>query len=129
MPVLDGNMDADGLSDARSLAASMRGGGDEPEDREVAGAFSPIKKQQPEVIVQTPQDSVSVNSMESNISTLCQTDALLSVLAEDLLPVRPHRIEPRNQKRRRKAYPVMVKPRAELRARMLHPKHTKTLSP
>jgi hypothetical protein len=28
MPVLDGNMDADGLSDARSLAASMRGGGD-----------------------------------------------------------------------------------------------------
>lgn len=57
------------------------------------------------------------------------TDALLSVLAEDLLPVRPHRIEPRNQKRRRKAYPVMVKPRAELRARMLHPKHTKTLSP
>ena len=80
MPVLDGNMDADGLSDARSLAASMRGGGDEPEDREVAGAFSPIKKQQPEVIVQMPQDSVSVNSMESNISTLCQTDALLSVV-------------------------------------------------
>jgi hypothetical protein len=30
MPVLDGNID-DGLSDARSLAASMRGGGgDEP---------------------------------------------------------------------------------------------------
>ena len=31
MPVLDGNID-DGLSDARSLAASMRGGGDEVSD-------------------------------------------------------------------------------------------------
>ena len=31
MPVLDGNID-DGLSDARSLAASMRGGGEEEED-------------------------------------------------------------------------------------------------
>lgn len=44
MPVLDGNIDADGLSDARSLAASMRGGGEAcnqplPEDEEVGGAF------------------------------------------------------------------------------------------
>ena len=46
MPVLDGNMDADGLSDARSLAASMRGGGDKshnPEDLEVQGVFSASK--------------------------------------------------------------------------------------
>ena len=33
MPVLDGNID-DGLSDARSLAASMRGGGSEEEEEE-----------------------------------------------------------------------------------------------
>jgi len=45
--------------------------------------------------------------------------AMLQALANDLLPHRPNRLEPRNCKRRRKAYPVMVKPRAELRARLL----------
>jgi len=35
---------------------------------------------------------------------------LLAVLAYDLLPNRPHRVEPRHQKRRRKAYRNMTKP-------------------
>jgi len=52
-------------------------------------------------------------------------DALLRVLAVDLLPVRPHRVEPRVQKRRRKAYPFMMKPRAELKAQLLRGRNTK----
>jgi hypothetical protein len=47
------------------------------------------------------------------------TGVMLEALVADRLPDRPHRIEPRNCKRRRKAYPVMVKPRAELRAKLL----------
>jgi hypothetical protein len=46
-------------------------------------------------------------------------DDLLWSLAHALVPERPHRVEPRCLKRRRKAYPVMVKPRAELKARLL----------
>ena len=34
-------------------------------------------------------------------------------------PVRPDRIEPRCQKRRAKKYPYMIRPRAELRRRIL----------
>ncbi len=53
------------------------------------------------------------------------TVAMLEALARDLLPHRPHRVEPRSCKRRRKAYPFMVKPRAELRARILRCKQCK----
>lgn len=53
------------------------------------------------------------------------TVAMLEALATDLLPDRPNRVEPRNCKRRRKAYPVMVKPRAELKARILRRKKCK----
>lgn len=38
---------------------------------------------------------------------------LLQILAEDLLPVRPQRAEPRVRKRRPKAYPLMTQPRRE----------------
>lgn len=41
---------------------------------------------------------------------------LLHAVAEDLVPHRPDRIEPRVRKRRPKAYPLMTKPRAELKA-------------
>lgn len=44
---------------------------------------------------------------------------LLSVLAEDPVPDRPDRIEPRVQKRRPKAYPFMVQPRQVLKAKIL----------
>jgi len=47
------------------------------------------------------------------------TSDLLAALAGDPLPDRPHRIEPRSTKRRGKAYPLMTKPRAELRAKLL----------
>ena len=36
-----------------------------------------------------------------------------------MLPERPGRVEPRSQKRRRKAYPFLTKPRAKLRAQLL----------
>ena len=44
---------------------------------------------------------------------------MLEVLAADLLPDRPHRVEPRHQKRRPKAFPFLIKPRAELKAKLL----------
>ena len=80
MPVLDGNMDADGLSDARSLAASMRGGVDKTsknnansnvdEDREVESVFS----------TSSTSDSLSVSSVDSTVATLCNNDALVAVV-------------------------------------------------
>jgi hypothetical protein len=45
--------------------------------------------------------------------------ALWSALAHDLLPNRPHRVEPRVQKRRPKAFPFLCRPRQELKARLL----------
>ncbi|NQT94298.1 MAG: IS4/IS5 family transposase, partial [Lentisphaerae bacterium] len=36
---------------------------------------------------------------------------LLQILAEDIVPHRPNRAEPRVRKRRPKAYPLMTKPR------------------
>jgi len=45
-------------------------------------------------------------------------NALLSALAGDPLPDRPNRIEPRHQKRRPKAYPFLIKPRAQLTAQL-----------
>src|SRR5208283_2007628 len=53
------------------------------------------------------------------------TSALLAALAGDPLPNRPHRIEPRSQKRRRKDYPFLIKPRAELRAKLLRANNLK----
>lgn len=44
---------------------------------------------------------------------------MLDVLAADLLPDRPHRVEPRHQKRRPKPFPFLIKPRGELKARLL----------
>jgi len=41
---------------------------------------------------------------------------MLAVIAEDLVPERPDRFEPRCQKRRPKAYPFMTRPRRELKA-------------
>ncbi len=41
---------------------------------------------------------------------------MLAVVAEDQVPKRPDRFEPRCQKRRPKAYPFMKRPRRELRA-------------
>lgn len=50
---------------------------------------------------------------------------LLEALAGDPLPERPNRVEPRSQKRRRKAYPVLTKPRAVWKAKLLRPKNSK----
>ncbi len=41
--------------------------------------------------------------------------ALLKVIGEDLLPQRTGRIEPRVRKRRPKPFPLMTRPRQELR--------------
>jgi hypothetical protein len=40
---------------------------------------------------------------------------LLQILAEDLVPLRPERAEPRVRKRRPKAYPLMTRPRRDYR--------------
>jgi hypothetical protein len=53
------------------------------------------------------------------------TNDMLAALAGDPLPNRPHRIEPRHQKRRPKAYPFLTKPRAQLKARLLRTKKLK----
>lgn len=42
-------------------------------------------------------------------------DELLKILAEDILPHRPDRVEPRVRKRRPKAYPLMTRPRRDYR--------------
>jgi hypothetical protein len=41
---------------------------------------------------------------------------MLSVIAQDQVPERPDRFEPRCQKRRPKAYPFVTRPRRELKA-------------
>lgn len=53
------------------------------------------------------------------------TSEMLETLAGDLLPDRPHRVEPRSQKRRPKAYPFLTKPRAELKAKLKGTKKAK----
>ena len=45
-----------------------------------------------------------------------QTIDMLAIIAEDLVPQRPDRFEPRCLKRRPKAYPFMKRLRHELRA-------------
>ena len=44
---------------------------------------------------------------------------LLTALARDALPDRPERVEPRHLKRRPKDFPFMIRPRAELKAKLL----------
>jgi len=46
-------------------------------------------------------------------------EKLLQVIASDLLPLRPARIEPRARKRRPKPFPIMTKPRHQLRAEIV----------
>lgn len=69
--------------------------------------------------------SLVIAAARSHKQRLQLTNAMLAALAGDLLPDRPNRIEPRCCKRRRKAYPVMVKPRNELKARILRGKKGK----
>jgi hypothetical protein len=53
------------------------------------------------------------------------TNLMLQALAGDPLPNRPHRVEPRHQKRRPKDYPFLVKPRKQLKAQLLRRKNLK----
>jgi hypothetical protein len=72
MPVLDGNID-DGLSDARSLAASMRGGGEDV--KEVTGD---VKEATGDVKEATAADrQLDLNRMGS----IRRTSILLQVLS------------------------------------------------
>ena len=54
---------------------------------------------------------------------------LLSALAHDPLPDRPHRVEPRVQKKRPKAFPFLCQPRQILKVRLLGPKNRKKYEP
>jgi len=55
------------------------------------------------------------------------TDILLMLIAQQRVGNRPDRIEPRNLKRRPKAYPLLMKPRAEARALVKKNGHPKKL--
>lgn len=46
-------------------------------------------------------------------------DDLLAALAQGAVPLRPHRVEPRCQKRRYRSYPVLTQPRGVLKASRL----------
>ena len=54
---------------------------------------------------------------------------MLATLAGNPLPDRPHRIEPRSLKRRHKDFPSLIKPRAELKAKLLGRKKRKNQRP
>jgi hypothetical protein len=56
-------------------------------------------------------------------------NALFSALAHDPLPNRPHRVEPRVQKKRPKAFPFLCQPRKKLKERLLQPKNRKKYQP
>ena len=75
-----------------------------------------------------PPDRVSfkgaIQTLEANREFLstCKPSAQdrclsssLALIAKQLVPLRPNRIEPRVQKRRKKQYPLMTKPRAQLK--------------
>lgn len=55
--------------------------------------------------------------------------AMLEALAGAPLPKRPNRFEPRCCKRRRKAYPFLVRPRSQMKARVLRGKKCKSQRP
>ena len=69
MPVLDGNID-DGLSDARSLAASMRGGGSE-DDTTSKAKTTDTEKQATRVIEFNRMGSFRRKSVLFEVSRLC----------------------------------------------------------
>ena len=48
----------------------------------------------------------------------------MPLVALIVIPVRPHRVEPRVKKRRPKSFPFMIKPRPELRQQLVQPKIT-----
>jgi len=50
---------------------------------------------------------------------------LLQILADDILPLRPDRVEPRVRKRRPKAYPLMTHPRRDCRLASMSQKELK----
>ena len=52
----------------------------------------------------------------SHTSTAQYARSLLGLVAQQIVPLRPDRIEPRVRKRRPKSYPLMTKPRAQLKA-------------
>ena len=66
MPVLDGQPMDDGLSDAKSLAASMRGGANNEEDEDKE--------------VESLSRNNSMKSDASNMSVMCKTETMISAL-------------------------------------------------
>ena len=79
-PVLDGQTMDDGLSDAKSLAASMRGGHGDENDHEVE-KLSRANSMRSTAL--SPEDDNSVASSESNISGLSKPVNILSAMKGD----------------------------------------------
>jgi hypothetical protein len=65
------------------------------------------------------QYSLVIVQAKSRRQKLMLMKELPHVIAKDLLPDRPNRVEPRVQKKRPKAYPCMVQPRRVLKAKIL----------
>lgn len=65
------------------------------------------------------QYSLVITRAKSRRAKIELINDLLASVAEDTLPERPHRVEPRMRKRRPKPYPVMKEPRAVLKAKLL----------
>jgi len=55
-------------------------------------------------------------------------DAMFELIAQDRLPIRPGRSEPRAKKRRPNAYPFLTKPRRKMHATPHHPQRKQSLS-
>lgn len=55
-------------------------------------------------------------------------DTMFEIIAQDQLPIRPSRSEPRAKKRRPKAYPFLTKPRRKMSVTPHHPQPKKSLS-
>jgi len=69
--------------------------------------------------------SLVIAKARSHRQQIQLTNEMLEALASDALPDRPHRVEPRSQKRRPKAYPFLIKPRGELKAKLMGTKNRK----
>jgi hypothetical protein len=69
--------------------------------------------------------SLVIARARSRVQRTQLINGLLEALASDPLPDRPNRIEPRSLKRRHKDFPSLMKPRAQMRAKLLGRKNCK----
>jgi len=67
----------------------------------------------------TTVQSVQTGVGSDNQNRRCLYSTLLHVISDQLVPLRPHRAEPRVTKRRPKSFPRMQQPRSVLKAKLV----------